>query len=199
MVTRSLLLLMLLTLTAVAMAACGGDNGSGDAAAASAPFPNVNSIDELKTRFNGDGGIRLILLLTPTCQTCINAVAYIEQEILAKHPDGDVQMYAIWTAALPDDDVSELDASLFSDSRVSQFWDVTGEVGKWFPQREWGPVQKVAGPVAFDVFFLFGPDASWGDFPGPLASFGGGGTTMSTIMRARGDLNRDLSRLFRGE
>ncbi len=200
MAVRSLLLFTLLALIVAASAACGGsDNGDDEAGATSAPFPNINSTEELKTRFNEDGGVRLILLLAPTCKTCIDAAAYIEREILSKRPDGDVNVYAIWTAALADDKVSALDASHFSDSRVSQFWDATGDVGRWFPQHEWGPVQKVSGPVAYDVFFLFGPDAVWEDAPAPIASFGGGGTGMESIMRARGDLNRDLSRLLSGE
>ena len=200
MAVRSLLLFTLLALIVAASAACGGsDDGDDEAGAASAPFPNINSTEELKTRFNEDGGVRLILLLAPTCKTCIDAAAYIEREILSKRPDGDVNVYAIWTAALADDKVSALDASHFSDSRVSQFWDATGDVGRWFPQHEWGPVQKVSGPVAYDVFFLFGPDAVWEDAPAPIASFGGGGTGMESIMRARGDLTRDLSRLLSGE
>lgn len=200
MAVRSLLLFTLLALIVAASAACGGsDNGDDEAGATSAPFPNINSTEELKTRFNEDGGVRLILLLAPTCKTCIDAAAYIEREILSKRPDGDVNVYAIWTAALADDKISALDASHFSDSRVSQFWDATGDVGRWFPQHEWGPVQKVSGPVAYDVFFLFGPDAVWEDAPAPIASFGGGGTGMESIMRARGDLNRDLSRLLSGE
>ena len=200
MAVRSLLLFTLLALIVAASAACGGsDDGDDEAGAASAPFPNINSTEELKTRFNEDGGVRLILLLAPTCKTCIDAAAYIEREILSEHPDGGVNVYAIWTAALADDKVSALDASHFSDSRVSQFWDATGDVGRWFPQHEWGPVQKVSGPVAYDVFFLFGPDAVWEDAPAPIASFGGGGTGMESIMRARGDLNRDLSRLLSGE
>ena len=201
MIARSLVLSALSILIAVAVVACGG-NGNGDdgeAETVTPPFPSVNSIEELKTRFNEDGGVRLILLLAPTCKTCIDAAAYIEREILNKHPESAVNVYAIWTAALADDKVSALDASHFSDARVTQLWDATGAVGRWFPQQEWGPVHKVSGPVAYDVFFLFGSDAVWEDAPAPTASFGGGGTGMESIMRARGDLNRDLSRMLSGE
>lgn len=49
----------------------------------------------------------------------------------------------------------------FSDSRVQYFWDgdqLTGQI--------WSFVLGLDGPLSWDTYFLYGPDAEWGKKPG---------------------------------
>ena len=205
MVARSGLMFMLLLLIgALAMAGCGGGDGDGNGsagagtAAESAVIPNMNSIDELKTRFNEDGGIRLIVVLSPTCKTCLDGSRYLQATILEKLPDAELTVYAIWTPAQGADDPSKVDPSVLTDSRVSHFWDVTGAIGRWFAEQEVYLNELIEGPIAYNFFSLHAADARWDEVPSPLASFGGGSVNGS-IMRFRGTLNRDVNRLVDGE
>ena len=195
---------LLLVVGMIAIIGCGGgedantDSNGAASISESAPVPNINSIDELKTRFNADSGLRLILVLSPTCKTCLDGARYVQREIMNKLPDADLHVYAIWTTALADDTASGVDPSVLTDARVSHFWDVTGDLGRWFAEQEMYIDVKIQGPVAYDFFSLHDVDASWEEVPQPLASFGGGSAN-GTIMRFRGDLNRDINRLLRGE
>ena len=205
MVARSgPMFVMLLLIGALAMAGCGGGDGDGNGstgagtAAESAVIPNINSIDELKTRFNEDGGIRIILVLSPTCKTCLDGAQYIQGTILAKLPDAQLNVYAIWMAVRADDDPSRVDTSVLADSRVSHFWDATGAVGRWFAEQEVYLNEKIEGPIAYNFYSLHAAEARWDAVPSPLASFGGGSVNGS-IMRFRAALNRDVNRLLAGE
>lgn len=208
MVPRSGSIFMLLLLVAaLAIAGCGGgdEDGNGDgngstgaAASESSVIPNINSIDELKTRFNEDGGIRLIVVLSPTCKTCLDGSRYLQASVLEKLPDAELHVYAIWTPALGSDEASKVDLSVLTDSRVSHFWDATGAVGKWFAVQDVYLNEKIEGPIAYNFFSLHGADAQWDEIPSPLASFGGGSVNGS-LMRFRGTLNRDVNRLVDGE
>ena len=204
MVARSgSMLVLLLLVGTLVIAGCGGDGDDGGGAADAAPaqsttIPNMNSIDELKTRFNADGGIRLILVLSPNCKTCLDGVKYVQGTILESIPDAPLHVYAIWTPALPADGPSDVDPSVLTDSRVSHFWDVGGGVGKWFAEQPQYVKESIEGPIAFNFYSLHAEEAQWDEAPAPLASFGGGATN-GTIMRFRGEINRDVNRLLSGE
>ena len=49
------------------------------------------------------------------------------------------------------------------------------EVGEWFAQQD-GYRDPARGSLAWDVYFLYGPEAEWTDLPTPLLS---SGTTIS--------------------
>lgn len=58
-----------------------------------------------------------------------------------------------------------------TDKRVSHFWDATAEVGRSFGGAEEYD-QYVRGPLAWDIFFLYGPDAQWEEVPLPVIASG---------------------------
>ena len=205
MVARSgLMLVLLLLIGTLAMAGCGGDGDGGTTSTAavtpaeSETIPNLNSIDELKTRFNADGGVRLILVLSPNCKTCLDGIRYVQGTILEKIPDAPIHVYAIWTPANLNDKPSDVDTSILTDSRVSHFWDVEGGVGKWFAEAPQYMREKIEGPIAYNFYSLHAPEAQWDEAPAPLASFGGGATN-GTIMRFRGEIKGDLNRMLDGK
>jgi hypothetical protein len=109
----------------------------------------------------------------------------VQEEILEKNPAADIQVYAVWFNMFPGDDRSGWDFSLLSDPRGRHFWDEDKLAGRFFSQSEGFYL-----PVAWDIYYLYGPDAHWEDKPSPLVSWG------YTIMRKRNQLHEDVSRLW---
>ena len=54
------------------------------------------------------------------------------------------------------------------DSRVAHFWDSEMQVGEWFAQQ----VDGYKG-ISWDVYYLYGPDATWEAVPSPIVASGG--------------------------
>jgi hypothetical protein len=80
----------------------------------------------------------------------------VQEEILEKNPAADIQVYAVWFNMFPGDDRSGWDFSLLSDPRVRHFWDEDKLAGRFFAQSE-----DFYLPVAWDIYYLYGPDAHW--------------------------------------
>ena len=49
--------------------------------------------------------------------------------------------------------------------------DTRFDIGEWFPQQD-GYRDVVRGHLAWDIYFLYGPEAEWTDVPSPLLSSG---------------------------
>lgn len=58
--------------------------------------------------------------------------------------------------------------STMPDSRVTHFWDGDRRAGQWFDKQ----VDGYDG-IAWDVYYLYGPEAIWKTVPSPLAGSGG--------------------------
>ena len=59
--------------------------------------------------------------------------------------------------------------ALLDDPRVRHFWDPGKVVGRWFAQHpELGDCELGNRGIAWDAFYLFGPDARWEDAPQPV-------------------------------
>jgi len=110
----------------------------------------------------------------------------VQSEILEPHPEAELAVYAVWFNMLPADDYSEWDDSLLTDDRVIHFWDQPKEVGRWYAQQDVYPV----GPVAYDIYFLYGPEAEWEEIPKPLLSLG------STILGQKTRLSEVIAPLL---
>ena len=53
------------------------------------------------------------------------------------------------------------------DARVMHFWDGEQAVGEWFARE----VDGYEG-IAWDIYYLYGPDATWETVPSPLVGSG---------------------------
>jgi hypothetical protein len=80
-----------------------------------------------------------------------------------------VRLYVVWLSMVRSDSKRGWQADLLTDPRAVHFWDEDKEVGAWFGKRV--GYTKNDG-VLWDAFFLYGPDAAWGDPPGPLVVWG---------------------------
>lgn len=89
-------------------------------------------------------------------------------------------MYAVWFEMLSYDRRSAWDPKLLADQRVMHFWDEKRIVGRWFGEHVGGrgggsrrhDLLPGLGDVAWDVYFLYGPDARWENAPSSLLGQG---------------------------
>jgi hypothetical protein len=71
---------------------------------------------------------------------------------------------------LAGDSRSAWDSHVLDDPRVSEFWDGDRVAGTWFNDRRLGGLGGPGG-IAWDVYYAFGPNATWGSKPtAPLAA-----------------------------
>ena len=103
----------------------------------------------------------------------------MQTQLLSQEPSDSLRVYAIWLPMLWGDSRSRWDGRTMSDSRVAHYWDQDHVVGEWFAQQ----VDGYTG-IAWDVYYLYGPGATWGDLFGPLV---GSGRTIYSERRALGD------------
>lgn len=113
----------------------------------------------------------------------------MRQNILEKHPAAELKVYAVWFSMLPSDSREGWDASLLDDRRVSHFWDENRRVGTWLAERERSGLDY-GGPIVWDAYLAFGPNARWGD---KLSGLAGSGWP---VIGATGQLERDLAPLL---
>ena len=80
----------------------------------------------------------------------------------------------------------EWNGTTMPDPRVIHFWDGELKIGQWFAKN----VDGYNG-VAWDVYYLYGPDAAWETIPSPIMSSG------QTIYAERQQLQRQISTLLK--
>lgn len=103
------------------------------------------------------GDVRLVALLSPTCGYCIKGYRYMRR-LLEEISDPRLKMIVVWESMLSGDsrDIAVRQTRRGTDPRILyQAWDpenLTGEV--------WAGVMNIGSP-AWDVYFLYGPDATW--------------------------------------
>ena len=102
-----------------------------------------------------------------------------------EYPSEQLSVYAIWLRMLVGDSSDEWDETVMPDLRVQHFWDTELEAAQWFAKR----VDGYDG-VAWDVYYLYGPEATWEKLPTPLVDSGG------TIYRERQTLELQVSPLL---
>jgi hypothetical protein len=92
----------------------------------------------------------------------------VQSEILSAHPNAKLKVYAIWANKLFGDARNRWDAAGLTDRRVTHLWDGPDTSGGWLA----GNVDGYDGSD-WDIYLLFGPDATWQAQPEPLLSGGG--------------------------
>jgi hypothetical protein len=92
----------------------------------------------------------------------------VQREILEQDPAADLRVYAVWVPFLGGTkEAADVSRRVLSDARVTQFWDGSALTSTWFARN----VEHSLGP-AWDAYYLYGPDATWTNLPGPLVSSG---------------------------
>ncbi len=97
-----------------------------------------------------------------------------------------MRVYAVWLPMLSSDSRGMWDGNNMPDARVTHFWDGGRAIGQWFARN----IDGYEG-IAWDAYYLYGPDAKWEAIPSPLMGSG------STIYSQRAALKMQVSDLLR--
>lgn len=93
----------------------------------------------------------------------------MQREILEAEPAADLRVYSVWIPFLGGtSEAADVSRRVLPDPRVDQFWDGEAVTSMWFAEH----VDHSPAP-AWDVYYLFGPEATWAGVPGPIVSSGG--------------------------
>lgn len=93
----------------------------------------------------------------------------MQREILEAEPAAQLRVYAVWVPFLGGtSQAADVSRRVLPDPRVAQFWDGDAMTSEWFAKN----VDHSLAP-AWDVYYLFGHEATWTDVPGPIVSSGG--------------------------
>ena len=110
----------------------------------------------------------------------------MQTQILRTNPGADLRVYAVWVPFVGGTkEAADVSRRVLPDPRVIQFWDGSLLTSEWFAKK----VEHGLAP-AWDVFYLYGPDATWTNLPGPLVSSG------STIIGNRSSLGDAIKPLL---
>lgn len=119
-------------------------------------------INALKGQFNADKGkVRLVVLLSPTCDLCIDGASKI-QRVLDDLPGQEIRVYSAWVPILASDAQTTVEraAKNLPDRRVWHYWDRDAELVSNFV-----PILGLGKRPAWDVYMCYDPDAEWTDLP----------------------------------
>jgi hypothetical protein len=120
----------------------------------------------------------------------------VQTELLAKYPNADLRVYAVWFNMFPGDARSKWPPSLLTDNRVIHRWDEGKLVGIWYSghtneiRAQLSPGSSWNGDILWDAYLFYGADARWHDAPTNLIHWG------RTIVAGRETLRQDFERLF---
>ena len=112
----------------------------------------------------------------------------MQREILEKYGTSNLRVYAVWVPFLAGtQQAADVSQRVLPDPRVVHYWDGAASTSAWFAEN----VELSASP-AWDVYYLYGADATWTDVPGPLVSSGG------TVIGRSSELSDAVAQLLRG-
>ena len=89
----------------------------------------------------------------------------MQSQILQRYVDADLRVYVVWLPVMPLDARFDV-ADMLVDRRATHFWDNEQRVS-----HALGDAYGSPGQLVWDAFFVFEPNAKWGEQPPrPLGS-----------------------------
>ena len=95
----------------------------------------------------------------------------MQNEVLEDNPAADIRVYVVWEPMLPTDRFRMTRSGLIDDARATHYKDDTQISGKWFG-RIYGESGGPGGSVAWDIAYVYGPEATWDEQPSPMLGWG---------------------------
>jgi hypothetical protein len=116
---------------------------------------------------DGDGKVRLVGIVAPTCGECIDYAAAVDERLLPQVPGEDFEVFLVWVCAVPPDvEVNaRANAERYANPRIHHYWDGSGRIGRAFGRHAGLP----EGSAVYGLFYLYGRADSW-DPQGKMAS-----------------------------
>ena len=93
---------------------------------------------------------------------CRAGASWVQRNLLERHPDADLRVYAVWFGVLGSDSRDGWDGAGLTDARVGHYWDEAAVGSRFFGEHVTGR------QLEWDSYFLYGTDAWWEAEPGPL-------------------------------
>jgi len=103
----------------------------------------------------------------------------VRSEILEKHRDAKIEVYAIWFRSLMADFRFFVPSGALDDLRVTNLWDDQKAAGKWYAAN----VTRRGAAAEWDAWILYAPGKAFADPP-----LGWGRTIVDTRERLRAEL-----------
>lgn len=118
---------------------------------------------KFKNAFNAaKEDLRVVIVLAPTCATCLNGAKDVQDHVLTKVKDDRLKVFIIWAPAYGTDsnEMAIQGTQLATDKRVRHFWDAKSELA-----LDFGKVVTVPrdSPLAYDVYFIYQPGTVYKD------------------------------------
>ncbi len=111
----------------------------------------------------------------------------MQENILEANHEVELDVYVIWEPTLGASRNRAVGATeLMPDSRVRHYWNDAFIVGEYFREHAFDR-------TAWDIYFLYGSEATWEDNPEPLIISG------YTVIRERSALEAELLSLWKTE
>jgi hypothetical protein len=120
---------------------------------------------ELHQRFDKDAGkVRLLILLSPSCHTCMHMARMIQRYLMEEISDPRIAVYVVWGPMLEGDtpELARKAMAHLPDSRAVHFWTPSADLAEAFSR----PLNTQ--PPAWDVIFFFAPGSVWTVPPKPV-------------------------------
>ena len=92
----------------------------------------------------------------------------MQNEVLEKFPAANIRVYVVWEPMLATDKFRMSRSGLIEDERATHYKDDQQISGKWFGET----YGRGGGSVAWDIAYVFGPEATWEDEPSPMVGWG---------------------------
>ncbi len=107
----------------------------------------------------GDGRVRLVAILAPTCGECVDNVAAIDAQLLPAVPGDDFEAFLVWVCSSPPDVAAATRrfAERYADPRIRHYWDGSGRIARAFGRH----VGLPDGAPVYDLFYLYGRADTW--------------------------------------
>ena len=99
---------------------------------------------------------------------CIEGARWVQTEVLEENPTADIRVYVVWERMLVTDTIRATRSGMIDDERATHYKDVARISGKWFNENYGGD----KGSVAWDIAYVFGPEATWENKPSPMLGWG---------------------------
>lgn len=119
---------------------------------------------DLRIRFELYGKTpRVILLLSPTCESCLEAADFIQKEILDKNKNSEIYVFIVWYPALPEESRDKWSDQILTDRRAIHWWDENGLIREFFEKELPSQTEdKTAGDNnTIDRYYIYDVDAEW--------------------------------------
>ena len=158
----------------------------------------LGDVDELWAAFSeDDGSARLVLLLSPESGAARARSLWVQWQVLDPNPEIDLKVYVVWHSMSSGGPYTWPIVGLTPDERITEYWDKDQLAGRSFAadlgSNARDPQSRYNDLVAYDVYYLFGPDARWGEEPPDLLS-----TEVDHTIHTRFALRSALGKLFPG-